>query len=492
MHPASDAWRARAVEWLANLEARGGTELADALVAALGHVAGSQRRSVVVLVTDGQVADEDRLVELAQRAADNVRIHCVGIDQAVNGGLFERLARVGRGHCELVETERRLDDVLVALHRRIRSPQLSGVTLTGDGLELLGSTLTPPGVLDVFPGVPLEITGRYRGSGSIVLRATGPDGSLLERRLAPLTSKECSLGAIWGRSRIRDLEDAYAAYGDETLAATIVATSLATGVLSRHTAFVAVDEAERLANPSSDLARLVQPVPLPAGWAPMSAAGAAGAAFGKSAPSPAQSPMHAAAAMGRSGARRAQFAAAAPSPAASPQHSPVPQQPLPVAPAPLEAAPGHQLFATSLGAAAFGGPETDALLSDSFGAQPELGHGVPASGARAGAASDEELLLRARQLLETARDGKLAPLSALQTAIFYADALLARVGAGEMGCELDQALRGLVVALVEGDQARITNAAEALIALLEDPTGAATTTGGGTAFWRGRPGASAS
>ncbi len=383
LQAATDATRFAAVEWLARIEARGGTELGNALVVALGMATAPERDTVVVLVTDGQVADEDRLAALAQQAGANVRLHCVGIDQAVNGGLLERLSRLGHGHCELVESEERLDEVLVALHRRIRPPELTGVTIAGDGLEILPGTLTPSGVLDVFPGAPLEISGRYRGSGSLIVRATGHGGGAVEHHLAPLTCNEGSLGAIWGRSRIRDLEDLYAAHGDESVAAALVATSLATGVLSRHTAFIAVDESERLVH-SGEMARLVQPVAMPAGWAPVARRLTAGSR---------RRPSMAAMAPG-------EFMASAMAPRAS-----------------LPTSPGDDL---------------------------------------------RKAVAAARQ----AGEGTLDPLTTLRAAIALAKVLLAGLRAGEIESRLEEALRALVVALLEMDQERIEKAADAAVLAL--------------------------
>ena len=48
-----------------------------------------------------------------------MRIFTLGIDQAVNEGFLKRLACLGGGCCELVESEDRLDDVMDRIHRRI-------------------------------------------------------------------------------------------------------------------------------------------------------------------------------------------------------------------------------------------------------------------------------------------------------------------------------------------------------------------------------------
>ena len=70
---------------------------------------------------------------------------------------------------------------------------------------------------------------------------------------------------IWARSVVRDLEDEYASYSaDDELAAQLVAHSVRFGVLSRFTAFVAIDPECTEAGP---LTEVMQPVEQPSGWA---------------------------------------------------------------------------------------------------------------------------------------------------------------------------------------------------------------------------------
>ncbi len=116
---AGDRNRFRAVEHLARAEARGGTELLRPLMMALGLLTDAERDRVLVLVTDGQVGNEDQILAAVAGGLDGIRVHTVGIDQAVNAGFLGRLAAAGGGRCELVESEDRLDEAMQSIHRRI-------------------------------------------------------------------------------------------------------------------------------------------------------------------------------------------------------------------------------------------------------------------------------------------------------------------------------------------------------------------------------------
>ncbi|WP_084258638.1 VIT domain-containing protein [Microtetraspora malaysiensis] len=287
----------------------------------LGSTPATGPDRVLVLVTDGQVGNEDQILERTGARLSGVRVHAVGIDRAVNVGFLGRLAVLGSGRCELVESEDRLDEAMEHIHRRIGSPLVTGISLRTDGFDIVPGTVTHAGSL--YPGVPLTVSGRYRVgtatddparlSPSDMGRVTEPDtspdtvGTGDERALtvhgltsdgrpwdtrvpAVIVSGDAAGGAaraVWARAHVRDLEDRYA-IGDRSLEHEIVATSLRFGVLCRFTAFVAVDT--HVAADGRPEHHVIQPVELPSGWEPpqpvMAAAMTTMAFSAKSAPAP--------------------------------------------------------------------------------------------------------------------------------------------------------------------------------------------------------------
>ena len=263
---ATDRNRFRAVEHLARADARGGTELLAPLHQGLSLLrSGKARDRVLVLVTDGQVGNEDQILRDMAPLVGSTRIHAVGIDRAVNAGFLGRLAAYGAGRCELVESEDRLDDAMEHIQRRIGAPAVTGVTITADGPTLVDGTRSPDRLTGVYPGVPLVVTGRYAGRPDGTLTVTGRtrDGRPYAATVPVLPREEPAVTAQWARARLRDLEDRYAA-GEHELESRIVATSLRFGVLCRFTAYVAIDS--RVVNEDGETRRVTQPVELPSGW----------------------------------------------------------------------------------------------------------------------------------------------------------------------------------------------------------------------------------
>ncbi|CCH30934.1 VIT domain-containing protein [Actinosynnema sp. NPDC047251] len=339
---ATDRHRYRAVEFLSGLDARGGTEMLAPLRRAgelLGH--DGDRERVLVLVTDGQVGDEDRLLRELATPLAGVRVHTVGIDRAVNEAFLQRLAGTA-GRFELVESEDRLDDALRGIHRRIGSPVLTGLAVLAEGLDV--ESLAPAPLPDLFHGAPVVVTGRYRGRLDGV-DLSGDGG--WRQRVEAVSSDNPGLPALWARARVRDLEDRYVVgVGDlAELERRIVATSLEFGVLSRFTAFVAVDS--RVVNESGEVHRVTQPVESPSGWeaAPFAGGGGFGAAPAAAPGRPAAAPRRARAsydalAMPEMAVPAPKLAATGPSRPAMPAPRPVPPPaPSPAPPSGPPAAP---------------------------------------------------------------------------------------------------------------------------------------------------------
>ena len=280
---ASDRHRYRAVEHLARVDARGDTEMLAPLRQALTLLGAADdghnreaRDAVVVLVTDGQVGNEDQVLRELSSDLPQVRLHVVGVDRAVNAGFLSRLATVGGGRCELVESEDRLDEAMQAIHRRIGAPIAHSLTLCPEGLVTIDDTASPARLPDVFPGVPLVVTGRYRGSstGSLALRGRTAEGGEWSAVVAGQRRQAPAVTAQWARAHLRDLEDRYASVSGwrgstyaEDLAKRIVDTSLRFGVLCRFTSYVALASKDSPVVAEGGLRhRVLQPVEAPAGW----------------------------------------------------------------------------------------------------------------------------------------------------------------------------------------------------------------------------------
>ena len=267
--PATDRNRFRAVEFLARLDARGGTELAQPLASGAKMLAAANpdRDRILVLVTDGQVGNEDHLLQTIASSAREIRIFTLGIDQAVNAGFLRRLAALGGGACDLVESEDRLDAVMDKIQRTDRHPLAHRCKAGGERSQARRHLARARPLTRSASRRAAGRAGAICRPGERAARGDRPRRarrSVVGRAAADRPQRAVGRRAL-ARGRIRDLEDRFAAQHAEELEQQIVATSLQFGVLSRFTAFVAVDRLA-VANPTGKQRQIVQPVELPAGW----------------------------------------------------------------------------------------------------------------------------------------------------------------------------------------------------------------------------------
>ncbi len=291
----SNRQRWKTLEWLTNIQSRGGTEMGPALTAAMRlfskpandtssspapkEPASEPRLSengferILVVITDGQVTGEDAVLRgLAREAgAEPPRIFTVGIDRAVNAGFLRRLAGFGGGNCELVESEDRLDEAMDRIHRLIGKPVLTEVRIEPVNSDWIGDSVAPSRVPDLYVDRPITVFGRHLSSDASIgfrIRATDASNKAWQHEIVGQPAPADMLKSMWGRARVRKLEDDYAAgraRNAKELMKEVISVSLETHVLSRFTAYVAVDGHE-IVNKGGEQQRIVQPVESPAGW----------------------------------------------------------------------------------------------------------------------------------------------------------------------------------------------------------------------------------
>jgi Ca-activated chloride channel family protein len=258
-----------ATEFLSRVGARGGTEIARPLFAALqGMLPVDEREQTIVLITDGQVGNDRGVLKLVQDnlgGAQGRRIHTLGIDRCVSAGFLKSLADAGDGRFELVESPERLAEVLDSFARQIGGPFLTDMEFAVGGLGLDMGSVAPAAGHHLYPNVPTLVMARFVGLGEPEYLKASIAGVLPEVLGPEIVHPEPILAPAWARRRVRELEDEWASSPDSDTEQEIVALSLKHKVLCRFTAFVAIDKSA-VVNPGGSQVQVTQPVEQPEGW----------------------------------------------------------------------------------------------------------------------------------------------------------------------------------------------------------------------------------
>ena len=275
---------ARAKAYVRGLQAEGGTEIVNAVTAALAGVHGApedpaagdgaKRLKQIVLITDGAVGDEDRLLALINGRIGDARLFTVGIGAAPNGFLMTRAARAGRGTYTFIPSVNDVAERMAELFLKLERPALTDVALAWsprDGAAPAGQAEVWPRMLpDLYAGEPMIARMKLNGAGPDVTVSGRLGGRFWEQHVTITGGAPApGVAALWGREKIRQLTDdmrrAQSEEERDALREQIVSTALSLNLISKYTSLVAVDMAP--GRPAGvPMAEGQVPTNLPAGW----------------------------------------------------------------------------------------------------------------------------------------------------------------------------------------------------------------------------------
>ena len=261
----------RGEAFLREITSEGGTELDQALESGLEVIRrrsdDSTRVPVVVLLTDGQISDEARVLSRIQKEIGGSRIFTVGIDTAVNHGFLSRLAALGKGTSTFVEPGTSLDNALRAISREIGAPVIVDVSLKDLDSNINMETISPARIPDLFAGRSSVTFFQMKQPGRIQINGKFIDGSNFEQTISSEVTPVSAIAHLWARARVRDLEDQFRLESglQEQTKKQIIEIAIQHTLLTRFTAFVVVDESE-VVNQDGTRRKIVQPVEMPAQW----------------------------------------------------------------------------------------------------------------------------------------------------------------------------------------------------------------------------------
>ena len=222
----NEASEKAAHSWLDAVVARGGTNIHEALAAALSQPAHEGMLPVVLFLTDGLPTigrtSEKSIVALAGEGNKaERRIFTIGVGEDVNAPLLRRMAEVSGGLPSYVLSGENLEVKLSQVFNRLYGPVFRKVRYTvcsPDGRDQPGRVqdAIPSGILpDIYSGSPAVLVGRYVGTEPFLIKGTCLDRNNRERtfsitvdpqRIAGM--KDDFVARLWAARKIGSLETA--------------------------------------------------------------------------------------------------------------------------------------------------------------------------------------------------------------------------------------------------------------------------------------------
>ena len=220
------------------IKAYGGTELLPALKHVLEVRAKCSQGvpSRLILITDGQVGNEDEILELMREPeAAQLPVHTFGIDRAINDAFLQQLAAYTGGRCTLMTPQDDIPGAVRKLAYTLRRPVLTHLQLSK------GSEMPRPerGLMDLHAGEVLLVPVRVQGSSRVELTACLPDGHPWSMQWDLDEAEESETARLtWAKRRISHLQK----QGQQSAA---IELAIHHNLICRGAAFVAWDEAAK-------------------------------------------------------------------------------------------------------------------------------------------------------------------------------------------------------------------------------------------------------
>jgi len=162
---ADDKGRKRGEEFAESLKPVGGTNINEALLAAMQQFENSNRPKILIFMTDGLptigVTNAEQIVANARAArTPGMRLFTFGVGYDVNTTLLDKLAAENGGVADYVEPKEDLEVKVSNFFSKVNYPVLTDLKLDMAGVQT--DLVYPRAMPDLFRGSQVILIGRYR------------------------------------------------------------------------------------------------------------------------------------------------------------------------------------------------------------------------------------------------------------------------------------------------------------------------------------------
>ncbi len=231
----------QARQYVNQLQADGGTEIAPALLAALHNQTEYQHVRQVIFITDGSVGNESALFDIIKHQLGKSRLFTVGIGSAPNSYFMRKAALFGRGSFTYISDVSEVKQKMSELFAKLESPVMMNVRVQFPAN--VDVEVWPARIPDLYQGEPLILA----------VKSSQPLHQLViegERQSAPWQAtlnlqqgqSAKGIGVFWARSKIAALMDSLHEGADKNkVREDVVKLALNHHLVSQYTSLVAVD-----------------------------------------------------------------------------------------------------------------------------------------------------------------------------------------------------------------------------------------------------------
>lgn len=252
----AEQYRKDAIVYIKNIEAKGGTNINEALLTALKMKHEKDRPLSIVFLTDGLPTVGERDVgniikNVSQQNKDKIKIFTFGVGYDVNTYLLDKIANENQAVSDYIEPEENIEEKISSFYDKVSHPVLTDLKIDFGDVKLMD--VFPKRLPDLFKGSQLTILGRYQKDEKSKITLTGNVSSEQKKFEydAEFSASENNdfLSHLWATRKIGYLMDEIRLHGEnDELKDEIISLSKKYGVMSPYTSFLIQEEEKQMAD----------------------------------------------------------------------------------------------------------------------------------------------------------------------------------------------------------------------------------------------------
>ena len=252
-----ESLKKEAIQFVQKLEARGGTNIFEALSLSLSQNLSPDRLFTIVFLTDGiptiGIQDDNEILQkLFGKNRNNVRIFSFGLGYDVNTFLIDQIASRTNAVADYVSPGENIEMVVSSFYDKISSPVLTQVKLDWQTLSV--SEVYPGKMPDLFKGSEIIVMGRYLdfGKGEVILSGKRENETFRYAANINFVNSDRDnkfIPPLWGSRKIGYLLNEIRMHGEnKELIDEVVKLSREYGIVTPYTSYLAQEDEAIITN----------------------------------------------------------------------------------------------------------------------------------------------------------------------------------------------------------------------------------------------------
>jgi Ca-activated chloride channel family protein len=266
-----------ALKYLSKTEASmGGTEILPPLEDICKEAPADGFRRDIILITDGEISNEDEVMDLVQRHNNTTTISTVGIGRGTNEFLIKGVARAAGGASELIAPQERIEPKVLRLFQKVLAGRIGNLKIDC-GNKIDQAPAYPVAFMRQATSIFAKIKKGDSKGKCVTVKQYDRQGITLGKwniDLETVNDETMPISKLWAREKIRDIEEGSVTHEGSRQSPRkegrkqneVVALSRKYGIISRSTSFVGIEKKSDTEKTDSNMELRIVPTLVTSGW----------------------------------------------------------------------------------------------------------------------------------------------------------------------------------------------------------------------------------